>query len=160
MSRKLALAVVLSHLIACATVWAADAQTGNWKINVAKSHYKTATPPMSQMVAIAPQGKDGVKVTVVAINAKGEKLTVEYAAQYDGKEYPRTETGAGAVAGQTVSLKRIDARTTERVTYLKGKKLGTEKWEISSDGKTRTVTQSGVGPDGKPVDNLLIYEPQ
>ena len=26
------------------------------------------------------------------------------------------------------------------------------------DGKTRTVTQSGVGPDGKPVDNVLVYE--
>jgi hypothetical protein len=158
MSRKLALAVVLSHLIACATVWAADSQTGNWKINIAKSHFKTAPPPMSQAVTIVPQGKDGVKVTVNAVNAKGEKSTVEYAAQYDGKENPRSETGAGAVPGQTVSLKRIDTHTVERVAYLKGKKLTTEKWEISNDGKTRTVTQSGVGADGKPVDNVLIYE--
>ena len=160
MSRKLALAVVLSLVIGCATVWAADLQTGTWKVNVTKSHYKTATPPQSQTVTIVSEGKDGVKITVNAVNAKGEKLTVEYAAQYDGKEYPRTETGAGAVAGQTVSLKRIDDHTIERVTYMKGKKLGTEKWEISKDGKTRTVTQTGVGADGKPVDNLLIYEKQ
>ena len=160
MSRKLALAVVLSLVIGCATVWAADLQTGVWKVNVAKSHYKTATPPQSQTVTIVSQGKDGIKVTVNAVNPKGEKLVVEYAAQYDGKEYPRTETGAGAVQGQTVSMKRINAQTVERVAYLKGKKLTTEKWEISSDGKTRTVTQTGVGPDGKPVDNLLIYEKQ
>jgi hypothetical protein len=48
----------------------------------------------------------------------------------------------------------------ERVTFLKGKKLVIEKWAISSDGKTRTVTQSGVGTDGKPVDNVLVYEKQ
>ena len=160
MFRKLALAVVLSLVIGCTMVWAADLQTGTWKVNVAKSHYKTATPPQNQTVMIVPQGKDGIKVTVNAVNAKGEKSTVEYAAQYDGKEYPRTETGAGAVSGQTVSLKRIDDHTIERVTYLKGKKLGTEKWEISKDGKTRTVTQSGTGPDGKPIDNLIIYEKQ
>jgi len=160
MSRKLALGVVLSLVIGCAAVQAADLQTGTWKVNVAKSKYKTATPPQSQTVTIVPQGKDGIKVTVNAVNPKGEKLTVEYAAQYDGKEVPRTETGAGAVQGQTVSLKRIDDHTIERIAYLKGKKLTTEKWEISKDGKTRTVTQTGVAADGKPVDNLLIYDKQ
>jgi len=64
------------------------------------------------------------------------------------------------VPGQTVTLKRIDNHTVERITYLKGKKLVIEKWEISRDGKTRTVTQSGVGPDGKPVDNVLVYDKQ
>ena len=97
---------------------------------------------------------------VDAVNAKGENSTIEYGGQYDGKENPRTETGAGAVTGQTVSLKRIDAHTAERVTYLKGKKLVTEKWEISTDGKTRTVTQSGVDPAGKAVDNVIVYEKQ
>src|SRR5262249_50042513 len=147
MSRKLVFAVVLSLVIGCATVWAADMQVGTWKVNVGKSRYKTAQPPQSQVVMIAPDGKDGVKVNVNLVNAKGEKSTVEYAAQYDGKEVPRTETGAGAVPGQTITLKRIDDHTVERVGYLKGKKTTTERWEISKDGKTRTVTQSGVGPD-------------
>jgi hypothetical protein len=64
------------------------------------------------------------------------------------------------VNGQTVTLKRLDNRTAERISYLNGKKLVIEKWEISRDGKTRTVTQSGVGPDNKPVDNVLVYEKQ
>ena len=159
MSRKLALAV-LSVFIVCMAAWADDVQVGNWKVNVAKSKFKTSPAPNSQTVTIVPAGKDGIKLTVNAVNAKGEKSTIEYAAQYDGKEYPRTETGAGAVAGQTVTLKRIDAHTVERVAYLKGKKLTTEKWDISRDGKTRTVTQSGVSPQGQPVDNVLVYEKQ
>ena len=158
MSKKLAIAV-LSVFVLCLAAWADnDAQLGTWKLNVAKSKFKTAPPPQSQIARIAADGKDGIKLTVDAVNAKGEKSKIEYSAQYDGKEYPRTETGAGAVQGQTVTLKRINNTTAERVAYLKGKKLTTEKWEISKDGKTRTVTQSGVGPQGQPVDNVLVYE--
>jgi hypothetical protein len=159
MSRNLALAV-LSLFVCSGAVWADDVQVGNWKINLSKSHFKTAPAPQSQAVTVVPQGKDGVKLTVNAVNAKGEKSTIEYGGQYDGKENPRTETGAGAVPGQTVALKRIDGHTVERTTFLKGKRLVTEKWEISADGKTRTVTQSGVDPAGKPVDNVIVYDKQ
>ena len=159
MSRKLALAVLLVFVV-CWAAWADDPQVGTWNVNVAKSNFKTAPPPKSQTGTIVSAGKDGIKLTVNAINTNGEKSIIEYAAQYDGKEYPRTETGAGAVAGQTVTLRRIDSHTAERVAYLKGKKLTTEKWEISKDGKTRTVTQSGVSAQGQPVDNVLVYEKQ
>jgi hypothetical protein len=159
MFRKLALAV-LSLLVVSVVGWAADLQTGNWKLDVAKSRFKTSPAPKSQVVSITSDGKDGVKLSVDIVTANGEKSVIAYAAQYDGKEYPRTETGAGAVQGQSVTLKRIDNRTAERITYLKGKKMVTERWEISSDGKVRTVTQSGVGPDGKPVDNVLVYGKQ
>jgi hypothetical protein len=137
-----------------------DPQTGNWKLNVAKSKFVTATPPKSQTVTVAPYGKDGVSLTVDVLNAQGEKLNIQYSASYDGKPYPRTETGAGAVSGQTVTLKHIDAQTAERIAYLAGKKLVTERWIISKDGKTRTVTQTGVDAQGKPVNNVLVYEKQ
>ena len=138
--------------------WAQDVQTGHWTLNIPKSQFKTSAAPKTQTVIIVPDGKDGVKVTADVVRANGAKAAFAYAAQYDGKEYPRTETGDGAVPGQTVTLKRIDNRTLERISYLKGKKLVIEKWEISRDGKIRTVTQSGIGPDGKPVENVLVYE--
>ena len=147
-------------MILSATVWAQDAQTGHWTLNVAKSQFKTSAAPKTQVVTVVPDGKDGLKVTADVVRGNGAKAAFSYAGQYDGKENPRTETGDGAVPGQTVTLKRIDNHTVERISYLKGKKLVIEKWEISRDGKTRTVTQSGVGTDGKPVDNVLVYEKQ
>jgi hypothetical protein len=159
MCKRLAL-VALCVLFVSVAGWADDVQTGTWKLNVAKSRFKTSTAPKTQIVTIVPDGKDGVKLAIDIVNTNGEKSAISYAAQYDGKEYPRTETGAGAVAGQTLTLKRINNHTVERITYLKGKKLVTETWEISGDGKTRTVVQSGAGPDGKPVDNVLVYEKQ
>ena len=140
--------------------WAQDVQTGRWTLNIAKSQFKTSPAPKTQIVTIVPDGKDGVKVTADVVRANGAKAAFTYAGQYDGKEYARTETGDGAVPGQTVTLKRIDNHTVERISYLKSKKLVIEKWEISRDGKTRTVTQSGIGPDGKTVDNVLVYEKQ
>jgi hypothetical protein len=107
--------------------WAAsDPQTGNWVLDVAKSKYVSATAPKSSVVTIASYGQDGVNLTVNMVNAKGEKMVIQYSAQYDGKPYPRTETGPGAVTGQNVTLKRVDARTVERVVYLAGKPVGTE----------------------------------
>ena len=157
MHRRLAFALVIVAVVSVAG-WAQDVQTGRWTLNVAKSQFKTSAAPKTQIVTIVSEGKDGMKVTADVVRANGAKAAFVYAAQFDGKEYPRTETGDGAVPGQTVTLKRIDNRTVERITYMKGKKLVIEKWEISRDGKIRTVTQSGVGPDGKPVDNVLVYE--
>src|SRR5947207_372909 len=143
MHKRLLLALVMVVVVSVAG-WAQDVQTGRWTLNVAKSQFKTSPAPTTQIVTIAPEGKDGLKITADVVRANGAKAAFAYAAQYDGKEYPRTETGDGAVPGQTVTLKRMDPRTAERISYLKGKKLITEKWEISQDGKTRTVTQSGV----------------
>ena len=152
-----ALAIVV---VVSVTAWAEDVQTGRWTLNVTKSQFKTSAAPKTQIVTIVPDGKDGLKVAADVVRANGAKAAFAYTVQYDGKEYPRTETGDGAVNGQTVTLKRLDNRTAERISYLNGKKLVIEKWEISRDGKTRTVTQSGVGPDNKPVDNVLVYEKQ
>lgn len=157
MLRKFALALTILLFVSVA-VWAEDVQTGRWTLNNAKSQFKTSAPPKTQVVTIVPDGTNGVKVAADVVRANGAKAAFAYSAQYDGKEYPRTETGDGAVPGQTVTVKRIDDHTVERISYLKGKKLVIEKWDISRDGKTRTVTQSGVGTDGKPVDNILIYD--
>jgi len=159
MSKRYAF-VLLAMLAVPVTVSAQDAQTGHWTLNLAKSQFKTSPAPKTQVVTIVPDGKDGLKVTADVVRANGAKAAFSYAGQYDGKENPRTETGDGAVPGQMVTIKRIDNHTVERISYLKGKKLVVEKWEISRDGKTRTVTQSGVGTDGKPVDNVLVYEKQ
>ena len=159
MHKRFAFALVVVVVLSISG-WAQDVQTGHWTLNLPKSQFKTSAAPKTQIVTIVRDGKDGLKVTADVVRANGAKAAFAYAAQYDGKEYPRTETGDGAVPGQTVTLKRIDNRTLERISYLKGKKLVIEKWEISRDGKVRTVTQSGVGPDGKPVENVLVYEKQ
>ena len=153
--------LLLAMLVVSLSLWGQqDPQMGTWKLNLAKSKFSPVPPPQSQTVTTKPNGNDGVTLSLDGLNAKGEKFTIGYSAKYDGKEYPRIETGAGAVSGQTVTLQRIDPHTIERIAYLAGKKLTTERWVISPDGKTRTVTQTGANPQGVQVNVVMVYERQ
>ena len=152
----------LMVILLSVTAFAADNPfVGTWKTNLAKSKYSPGPPPANAgTTIIAPNGDNGVKVTVENVTAKGEKTAINYTASFDGKEVPFVQTGPGAVSGQTVALKRIDSHTAERTTFLNGKKVVTERWVVSKDGKTRTNTQTGTGPKGEAIHNVIVSERQ
>jgi hypothetical protein len=62
----------------------------------------------------------------------------------DGKDY--TPSGPRVAKGTTVSASKIDDHSMELTYKLKGKTIETDKWELSTDGKTltQTITYSGV----------------
>jgi hypothetical protein len=79
-----------------------------------------------------------------------------YTAAFDGKDYPLT----GSPTADMVSLKRIDARTTDR-TDKKGDKVATSlRRVVSQDGKTMTVTTKGTDAQGQAVNNVIIFDKQ
>mgnify|MGYP001203861398 CR=1 FL=1 len=131
---------------------------GTWKINLAKTKYTAGAPPKNQVITYQMAG-DALKLTAEIDNAQGHQ-TNTYSAKYDGKDYPFNSTARDAVAGQTVRLKRIDANTTQRTTYFKGKQIGTVTEVVSKDGKTLTRTQKGVNAQGQPVDNVQFLDKQ
>ena len=151
--------VMLAMLVVSGSLWAADNPLiGAWKINLAKTKYTAGTPPKNQVITYTMVG-DALKLTAEIDNAQGHQ-TNTYTAKYDGKDYPFNSTAKDAVAGQTVRLKRIDANTTERTTYFKGKQIGTVTEVVSKDGKTLMRTQKGVNVQGQPVDNVQVLDKQ
>ena len=58
MYKRVAFTLVIGLVVSVAG-WAADVQTGHWTLNAAKSQFKTAAPPKTQIVTIVPEGKDG-----------------------------------------------------------------------------------------------------
>jgi hypothetical protein len=59
-----------------------------------------------------------------------------------------------------VSLKRIDANTTER-TDKKGDKVATTlRRVVAQDGKTMTVTTKGTNAEGQAVNNVIVFDKQ
>jgi hypothetical protein len=86
-----------------------DPRVGTWKLNVAKSTYSPGPPPQSGTLKIEASGQ-GEKVAADGINAAGTPTMTRYTAHFDGKDYPL----AGVSNADTVSLKRIDAWTSER----------------------------------------------
>lgn len=134
---------------------AADPIVGTWKLNVAKSTYSPGPAPKSLTAKIEAVG-EGEKVTADGVRGDDTPIQVEYTAQYDGKDYPIS----GSPTADTVSLKRLDANTTERTDKKGGKVVQTLTRKISSDGKTATVTYKGTDAEGRPFNNVGVFEKQ
>jgi hypothetical protein len=131
---------------------------GKWKVNLAKTKYNAGAPPKSQVITY-DMVADALRLTAEIDNAQGHQ-TNTYTAKYDGKDYPFKSTSPDNPPGQTVRLKRIDANTTQRTTWFKGKQIGTVTEVVSKDGKTLTRTQKGVNAQGQPVDNIQVLDKQ
>src|SRR2546422_5146291 len=128
------MALVLAMLVVSVGLRADDNPLiGKWKINLAKTKYNAGTPPKNQVITYDMVG-DALRLTAEIDNVQGHQ-TNTYTAKYDGKDYPFNSTARDAVAGQTVRLKHIDANTTQRTTWLKGKQIGTVTEVVSKDGK-------------------------
>ena len=134
---------------------AADPIVGTWKLNVAKSTYSPGPAPKSFTAKIEAAG-EGEKVTADGVRGDDTPIHVEYTAQYDGKDYPIS----GSPMADTVSLKRLDANTTERTDKKGGKVVQTLTRKLSSDGKTATITYKGTDAKGQPINNVGMFEKQ
>jgi len=151
----LALGVVLGADLTNLSAQASDPRMGTWKLNVAKSKYSPGPAPQALTVKVEPSGQ-GEKVIAEFVNADGTRTTTQYTANFDGKDNPLT----GSQMADMVSLKRIDARTTER-TDKKGDKVAqTLRRVVSQDGKTMTVTTKGTNAQGQAVNNVVVFEKQ
>ena len=132
---------------------ARDPRTGTWTLNVAKSTYKPGPAPKRQTVRIEPSGQ-GERVRSEAVNTNGTRVITEYTAAFDGTDYPLK----GSPVANTVTLKRIDARTTERIDKKDGHVMLVYKRVVSPDGKTMTVTINGVNAQGQQVSNVVVFD--
>ena len=133
-----------------------DPWIGTWKLNTAKSKYSPGLPPQSStLVSVAVDG--GFKQTVSTVMATlGLPTRSEVTAKFDGKDTPVK----GNVNADTSAYTRIDSRSYDVVSKKNGKVTLTSRVVISADGKTRTVTQTGVDAQGRKVNNYLVYDRQ
>jgi hypothetical protein len=150
-------AVVLVVVIyGTALAQSSNTTLGNWKLNLAKSKYDPGPPPMSETRVYEAWETDGVKATYTRVQADGTRITLAWAAHYDGKDYKYT----GSPDFDTIALKRVDANTTDATLKKGGKVVQTTKGVVSSDGKTRTTTTTGTNPKGQRINNVAVFDRQ
>ena len=128
---------------------------GTWKLNVEKSKYSPGPAPKSLTTKFEPAGK-GVKLTTEGVSADGKPTATEYTANYDGKDVPIK----GSPVADTVSLRRINALTTERTDKKDGKVVQTLRRSIAKDGKSFTVAIKGKTAKGEPINHKLVFDKQ
>jgi hypothetical protein len=124
-----------------------------WNLNAQKSRFHSGPGPRRLTIKIQRLG-DEEKVTADGENAIGQPTHSEYNAKYDGHEYPI----AGSATADTVSLRRIDALTTERKDKRGGNVVEIRTRKLSQDGKTLTVTFNGAYAPGKSIKSEMVFE--
>jgi hypothetical protein len=152
-SSALSLGVILVAAVAVVSAQDTNRRIGTWHLNVAKSKYSPGPAPKSQVLTIEAAGA-GEKVTSESVTATGAKNTTVYTANYDGKPYPIK----GSETADAVTLKRVDANTSERTDSKAGKAVQTFVRVVSKDGKTMTVTIKGTNAQGQAVNNVVVFE--
>jgi hypothetical protein len=158
-SRSLVCALVcagLSALVVVPVLARADSQVGVWKLNVAKSKYSPGPAPTTATTTIEAAGA-GTKVSVDQTFPDGTKRQYTFTANYDGKDVPVVGTNPDA---DTIARTRVNANTVRSAMKKAGKVTTTQTSTVSSDGKTRTVTTTGINGKGQKVNNVAVYERQ
>jgi hypothetical protein len=135
-----------------------DAQTpkgmlGTWKANLAKSKFSPGPPPKSLTVTYSAAG-ESTKIEVSMVPADGPAEKWSMTAASDGKEYPVT----GNPNADTISVKSIDANRSESTLKKGGKVTSVNTRVLSADGKTLTITSKGTTIDGKPREDVQVFE--
>jgi len=154
MKGKTVLLGLVVCLAAAAVCFAADAFTGTWKLNEAKS--KIPPGVQKNLTATYEDVGDSVKVTLDGIGADGKPTHDVWTGKYDGKDYPVT----GNPSSDMRSYKKIDAHTLEATAKKDDKVVLAAKISVSADGKTRTVVVTQTGADGKKVTSTAVYDKQ
>jgi hypothetical protein len=154
MKTKTILLTVAALFAVVAVCFAADVNTGTWKLNEAKSKV-SAGAPKNTMVVIAAAG-DSMKVTVDGVGADGKPAHNEWTGKFDGKDYPIT----GDPAADMRAYKPVNDHTMALTEKMGGKITNTGRVVVSADGKTRTVTVSRTDATGKKMSITFVYDKQ
>jgi hypothetical protein len=141
-------------LVGLTFAFADNPQLGTWKLNETKSKLPPGMPKNSTVVYEA--AGDQVKITIDGVDAKGSPTHSEWTGKFDGKEYPVS----GDVTSDMRSYKKINDHTLEFVAKKGDKTTLSGKITVTADGKTRSVTATGTGPDGKKVAGTVVYDKQ
>lgn len=125
---------------------------GTWELNLAKSSITRGAPPQSETIAnVAEPG--GFKSTLTSVTGRGTGVEIHHY-NFDGG-FHQTE-GSDP---RELSFKRIDRRTIESDTRRNGQITVNRRFVLSEDGKTMTVTASGVTGGGQKYTNdTRVYD--
>lgn len=149
---------LLAAFVSAATlslcVAADDAFMGTWKFNEAKS--KIPAGAAHNNTVVYAQSGDDVKVTGDGVDGTGKAMHAEWTGKFDGKDYPAKDIASHDMRAYS----KVDDHTLTYIAKKGGKSVGHGKVVVAADGKSRTVTETMTGADGKPVNTTSVFDKQ
>ncbi|MEA2206264.1 MAG: hypothetical protein QOE77_3040 [Blastocatellia bacterium] len=125
---------------------------GTWNLNEAKSKFAPGAAKNTKVVYEAVG--DDIKVTVDGVDGSGNATHNEWTGKFNGKFQPVT----GDPTSDERSYKVINWRTLKLTGRKGGKVTVNGTIMVSANGKTRTVTTSGLDAKGKRFRTVAVYD--
>jgi len=132
---------------------AGESLQGTWVLNLAKSKFDPGPPPKSQTRTMSVEG-DMHTTVIETVTAAGEKVSSRSTLRLDGKDYPVQ----GNRDIDTVAFKPVDANTAHGILKRDGKVVAEVTRTLSADGRTLTLKSKGTNPQGKPTNNVSVFD--
>jgi hypothetical protein len=155
--RRFGIAALAVGSLYASTLLAADAFVGTWVLNAAKSKLPGGLVPDSVTMVVTDAGAGKYK-TVSDTAMAGVTAHSEITFAFDGKEYAPVTTPAqpGMPPVTQVSERVSDSSYTTSVR-VGGELIATTLSEVSSDGKSLTMTTKGEGEYAS-VSSVMVFE--
>jgi hypothetical protein len=131
-----------------------DGFMGTWKLNQSKSNIPAGA--YHNNTVVYAQSGDEVTITGDGVDGAGKAVHQVWTGKFDGKDY----SAKGAPNHDMRAYTKVDANTLTYTLMKDGKNLGNGKVVIAADGKSRTVTETMLGADGKPVNTTSVFDKQ
>jgi hypothetical protein len=154
MKTKTILASLVVFLAGLAVCVAADLNMGTWKLNEAKSKLSPGATRNNTVVYEA--AGDSVKITVDGVDSDGKVAHNVWTGKFDGKDYPVT----GDPTSDARSYQSVDAHTLAMSVKKAGTETVTGRIVVAENGKSRTVTTTGIDSKGNKISNTAAYDKQ
>ncbi len=128
-----------------------DPFVGKWQLDPEKSQFTPGPGPDERNMVIETTKDGGFHHTVFTPTVFAGVNFIEYTAKFDGKDYDINGSGL-----DTVSLKRVDENTIERIGKQGGKQAETCTLKLSADQKVLTMTTKGAF-NGNSYSSVQVY---
>ncbi len=135
-----------------ATGFAESPHMGTWKLDEAKSDIAPGMPKNTTVVWSTEAG-DKWKGTTEGKDKDGKAIKTTWVGKIDGKPY----SVEGSPVIDQIAYTKKDERTNELKSTKDGKVVATGSIVVAPDGKSRVVTVTMTGEDGKKTTGKLAY---
>jgi hypothetical protein len=146
--RYAGLAGALAFLVATVSAQPANPRFGRWKLK------SQAAAPQSNIMTYEPYNGTGMKITIDAVNAEGNKSSWGYTTMFDGKDEPVT----GRQGTDSGSVRVINDKINEIIYKKDGKPTQILLNVLSADNKSIQVAYFSANAQGELRVTYATYE--
>lgn len=155
--RRFGIAAIAVGSFYASTLLAADAFVGTWVLNTSKSKLPGGLMPDSITMVVSDAG-GGKYSTVSDTSMSGIMAHSESTFALDGKEYtPVTTPAQPGMPPVTQASQRVSDSSYTTAVKVGGELIATTLSEVSSDGKSLTMTTKGEGQYAA-VSSVMVFD--